>query len=304
MLKAEAEKCSPEVCFHALRRKENPDCCMQVAQPPKQRRGPGSATTQKGTTGSPAPTAHPWHGPRVQKVAEGEEGVGRGENAATCAEHRPAVPSGISLPPHPQCRSHNQAENVPVAPAGWKAPCHLATSCAFIPCHDKPQIFPPSCFPSTPPHIICRGEGTLPVIPRRYLTLAPRPNRDQRASDPSSQPVPLPRGGFGSRVLGAVPLAPRQRHLQVPPKSTPLGGCLLLCNWLEKKNKTQIFLRLHLYQSTLTSSGSPGWVQPPCLAETGTGAPVAAVWEPQQHLGKVPGSHTGKAAPHLPAEPK
>lgn len=235
MLKAEAEKCSPEVCFHALRRKENPDCCMQVAQPPKQRRGPGSATTQKGTTGSPAPTVHPWHGPRVQKVAEGEEGVGRGENAATRAEHRPAVPSGISLPPHPQCRSHNQAENVPVAPAGWKAPCHLATSCAFIPCHDKPQIFPPSCFPSTPPHIICRGERTLPVIPRRYLTLAPRPNRDQRASVPSSQPVPLPRGvleaGFWEQLRSYPGNVTSRSHLN-PPRSE--GACCCATGWKKR----------------------------------------------------------------------
>lgn len=99
VLKAEAEKCSSKVCFHALRREENHDCCMQVAWPPKERRGPGSATTQKGITGSPAPTAdlelraaagikptaRPRLGTGVQKVTEGEEGGGRGENAATCA---------------------------------------------------------------------------------------------------------------------------------------------------------------------------------------------------------------------------
>lgn len=46
--------------------------------------------------------------------------------------------------------------------------------------------------------------------------------------------------GFGSRVLGAALLAPRQRHHQVPPKSIPLGGCLLLCNRVKKKKKTDI----------------------------------------------------------------
>lgn len=119
------------------------------------------------------------------------------------AEHRPAVPSGISLSPHPRCRSPKQAENVPLAPAGRKSLCHLATSCAFIPCHNKPPTFPPSCFPPAPPHIICRGEGTLLVIPRRYLMPVPQPHGDLRASVPSSQPVPLPKGDFRSRVLGA-----------------------------------------------------------------------------------------------------